>query len=922
MTKEELLSKLKEMAENLKYDKATSITADNREKELKNIEKQRELLKLQARELEIKLSNDENYQDFSYIKNQSKIYDYNSRIDKINEELLQNETNKQNNNNRIDYINREISACNALLSEAQKRLEQYGYELRSLGENPTPEQDKEVMSKLASAREDIGYLKSEMELYNTELADLTANNEELNRRANTLGNSKDRYIKLLDSVQTRENKAKNNIDQAKKDKDKIKLLQMQGAIDAFNNREEFISFDFPIELESLIYEIENNKIDNSTIMARLNELKEKMPEKLLNKDYKDAEQELAENRKAQADILMEKLALEEKLSNPDNYLPSIFAVEVMNSEITNLETSIAKYETDIKAIDSNLIQYENNRKDYETTIENEQKNKERLNDELSQIRLKEAILPTEIYEQQKDDLAKEKKRIQKEIIDTDKKIEKLNKAILTIDLMATSAKKCKKNFEMLRNSEIKNLETKQKSLDERSGVNKLLMADDKIKLETLIGQLNMLKMRENAIYYDYETALGDIMTNFSKDAEYKKGGNPIVPPIAPQIDSDSKDKEEEKDSDPIVPPVVPPINPDSKDKEEEKDSDPIVPPIVPPINPDSKDKEEKAIAPVDGEKAAEEEKDKPIPISFWKKAKNKLLEKIKDKKFMRRLKAALAAVVVALTLGMGLSRCSNGDSQKGLSPEIMDLVKDPVLPDDDLGDLSDLDDEIENDLDDNNQIQNQPESNSNQTPEPDPAPTPKPDPTPTPKPDPTPTPEPDPTPTPEPDPTPTPKPDPTPTPKPDPTPTPEPDPTPTPEPDPTPTPEPDPTPTPETSTMEVYTPEDSITISGYQDANGEDQALVVDNLTSNGDLTPEDERLAQEVQNITDYIQNQDFGVTDVYENPDVTEHTYDSDGGTTTTVETGNYETDKSLADMIKEYYGVSETNQENEPEMERTKR
>ena len=113
MTRDELLNQLREMANTLKYDQVISITADTRDKELKNIQNQREMLKLQVKQLENKLSNDENYQDFSYINNQSKIYDYNTRIDKTNEEIAQNEANRMSNNNRIDFVNREIAACNA-----------------------------------------------------------------------------------------------------------------------------------------------------------------------------------------------------------------------------------------------------------------------------------------------------------------------------------------------------------------------------------------------------------------------------------------------------------------------------------------------------------------------------------------------------------------------------------------------------------------------------------------------------------------------------------------------------------------------------------------------------------------------------------------------------------------------------------------
>ena len=314
MTKEELLSKLREISDNLNHDNATKITEDTREQELKDLQTKREMLRLEARELERKLSDDQNYQDFSYIKNQSKIYDYNARLDKISEEIAQNEADRISNNSRIEYINKEVAACNALLSETQKRLEQYGVELRNLGENTDLEKDKEIADKMVSAREDISYLKSEMDLLNAELLDLNTNKDELSKRANTLSNSSERYSKLLETIKSKEENTNDTIDHNKKNADQRKLLQLQASIDAVSNREAYISFDFPIELETLIDDIQNDRISQNDMLIRLKELKENMPEKLANKDYKNAEEELNENKKIQAEILMEKLSLEEKLA--------------------------------------------------------------------------------------------------------------------------------------------------------------------------------------------------------------------------------------------------------------------------------------------------------------------------------------------------------------------------------------------------------------------------------------------------------------------------------------------------------------------------------------------------------------------------------------------------------------------------------
>ena len=168
MTKEELLQQLKEMSELLKQDSAVKVTAESREEELKKIEEQRELLNFQIKELEVKLADDNNYGSFTLFRNQSRIYDINTKISKINADIIQNDSDVTENEHRIEYINGEIEACNALLSEAQKALEQYGYELRSLGENPDPKKEQEITHIMASYRDSIDYLKSEYDIFSTE----------------------------------------------------------------------------------------------------------------------------------------------------------------------------------------------------------------------------------------------------------------------------------------------------------------------------------------------------------------------------------------------------------------------------------------------------------------------------------------------------------------------------------------------------------------------------------------------------------------------------------------------------------------------------------------------------------------------------------------------------------------------------------
>lgn len=716
MRKDQLLKRLKEMLDAVNNDKVTEAAKKSKDEELDKIQQQREMLNYEIQELKTKLEDDSNYQDFSYMRNQAKIYDYNYRIGKIEEEIAQNEANKISVENRINAVTKEIEASKALLSEEQKNLERFGVELRSLGNNPTPEEDKKVLDKIAEARAGIQFIKNELSQYNDEMKDLLSNKKQISQRLDTLANSKERYSALLNSVEEIEKNKKDTIDKNKKENDQRKLLQLQATVKSFNNREEYLSFDFPTELETLIYNVENDKITNDEALEKLQEMKAKMPDKMVNKDYIDADDELAENKRIQEDILREKQALEEKLKNSDNYLPSIFAVEAMNHEITVLEENVAKYDSDIKAVDADIIKSENSKKDYEFKIEQEEKKKDSLNSQLYDLRLKQIVLPTEVYESQKDEINQEKKKIQKQINDIDKKIERLTKAAFSFDFAITLSKKARKDLEVLKNNESKLLDNRTKTLNERSGVDKYLMAQDQAKVDSLNNQLAILQMRENAIYYDYEVELDEIVSrmkkNKSSNIEPKKEetlyepiistdgleGMTVIPVMPGEMKDDDvvapvvTDEQQEKDKDVVIPVVAGNdqekdddfATPIVTDEQQENDKDVVIPVVV----GDEQEKDDDLATPIvtdeqqednptedseydDEYEEEEEEKDNtPIPIVLWKKAKDSVLEKIRDKDFLKKVKMGLI-VAGGLALGLLLSRC--GD-EKVVTPPVDEVA--------------------------------------------------------------------------------------------------------------------------------------------------------------------------------------------------------------------------------------------------------
>ena len=108
MTREQLLESLKEMAEMINNDDKYLKANEYNEKEQAEIENQVELLKYQIRDLEARLEDDENYRSFNFIRNHSKIYDYEAKLRKIPEEVARIEADVLSKKSRLNVVNSEI----------------------------------------------------------------------------------------------------------------------------------------------------------------------------------------------------------------------------------------------------------------------------------------------------------------------------------------------------------------------------------------------------------------------------------------------------------------------------------------------------------------------------------------------------------------------------------------------------------------------------------------------------------------------------------------------------------------------------------------------------------------------------------------------------------------------------------------------
>ena len=80
--------------------------------------------------------------------------------------------------------------------------------------------------------------------------------------------------------------------------------------------------------------------------------------------------------------------------------------------------------------------------------------------------------------------------------------------------------------------------------------------------------------------------------------------------------------------------------------------------------------------------AASQTEVEPIPIVMWKKAQKIVSDKIKDKDFVRRAKAAIAVAIVAAGVWLGSkSGCAKEEVPQNDLPPVSDTIDEPTIPD-------------------------------------------------------------------------------------------------------------------------------------------------------------------------------------------------------------------------------------------------
>ena len=506
MTKEVLLQRLNEIYLGLNYEN----------QEEGQLEDSRKLLELKIRQLEIKIADDANYTVFTLFRSHDNIT---SQLNKIGINLLRNESAITENSQRINYINSEIEAYYAILSEEQKKLEQYKTELKKLNESDSKR--KQILNLIEQTNEKIKNLELDFALLSVELNGLNLIKENLLEQKRLLEDSQKRCNDLLNSA--KENCEKSAIDTAKKEKDQTKLFQLKDLLLVVGNRENFVYFELPLKLKNLIDDVKNNRVDIDGVLGVFQEIKMALPKLVTNKNYKSISQEVEAILHLEERLKAKRKRISSKLSEPTNYLPSIMDVKTWIQEISDLKQTIAKYEIDISNCKFEIDRNNSLKEEYELDIKHTKKEKNRFERLLYSLQERKMFLSSDIYSEENDVVAKEIKRIQKEIDKRDDEIGRLNQTISSLEASTLQIKYVKKSLEGLKKGVIKSLEEKKKQYNNRKIIDEMAMLNDYQELALLDAQLFILNVRLQSISYEEKISelINDLNTKDNKNISFE-----------------------------------------------------------------------------------------------------------------------------------------------------------------------------------------------------------------------------------------------------------------------------------------------------------------------------------------------------------------------------------------------------------------
>ena len=651
--KEEILTRLKDIQSAIENDSlAKEYTTDEVKQ---NLEVQKQRLSSAITVLSEKTADENNFISASYLEAEAKLRDVEKNKLDIMKAKSDNSSLIKSLEQEVLNINRDLDAGKELLSEVQNNTQNY---------NP---------NRLDS---DLDYLNSEMSLLEARRDNVTKQLDSIKERQNQL----EEQEKNIEKEETLFKERLQNLESSKIDKKKIeyftKVLDAAKArLNLISSKNPSLLLNFKDDFEDLINSIEYNYITYEGILNRVKILKTKYP----SKNKEEVAVLLKDNHELQDNVNREIQELKSLLSDDINYSPSRLQKAQLEEELKVHERNINNCDVSIESLTASALVYQKSRLNVQESIEDVQKMIRDIEEENKEYGLRLA-LETSLTQKEIEQILKNINKNKKKIKMFNKNIGKYETTILSLDTSLKSLESSIKNLQSLKSKEVKEKEEKLKTLEDTTTIDYSEKNKDEQNLKRLESELAALKLAEKSINYDYTGKLNEIANlvknnkKASVEKEMPEEAVPIVAPIAPQGEPSTSPIVENNEEKGFV--LV--DNNDTANNQPEEQEEKGLSVVTPTVNPFVPPK-------IDNE---------PIKIKAWLgKAKNKILEKLKDKKFMRKVKATVAAAIIAFTMGLGLSKCSNQPEMNSKNNIELNIDTDKEIDKDLLPDDSEIEED-------------------------------------------------------------------------------------------------------------------------------------------------------------------------------------------------------------------------------------
>ena len=520
MNKEELLERLRELQTQLG---ASSIV----EEQVKILDEHYEIksgIEAEINQLLVKTSNDKNYTKTKDTASNV------SRLERENSQIDVNLANLEAEIARVGYqqsnIDSEIEAAEQLIIAGRGEIDEINLALEQSLED---DQIAKLNAQRVATEQAISSLEHSIERLNREkeVANKTLN--ELEERKTTSEIQKTTYEAMLEEAKGVQ--PETYVDELERSKDRERLAELRKTLRSLSTKSELLSFDISGELSDIIAGVENDTFTPEQTRVRIQELYDNIPMELFAGDYTNREDAIRENHEAQSLYVGKIAALEDKLSNDDNYRLSVFEIErnEIDSEKEKVRISalLAASVATIKALEHELKNNQINLSIQDNYDKKKQREFRALGEDVDPKIDAKYSKVFEKCREKKNRLYEQQESIKDRLHEA-----RINKNALE--------------------KELESLEI----VDDRTIMNTAAKKADEAKLEKYRANLEHLKKTEQLAAYDPQESLLAIIAGLEKEQEL------VAPIVAPVVEEKQEEKEDEKV-------IIAPIAAEFKEADEE-----------------------------------------------------------------------------------------------------------------------------------------------------------------------------------------------------------------------------------------------------------------------------------------------------------------------------------------------------------------